>query len=83
MLKLNDKIFLSLREAARQIGVSVDTLSRHVRQGTLKGQRIGQYRMVLVELSELERWQKEVYNAAKAQVIKRYWTKRKRKRTKS
>jgi hypothetical protein len=75
MLKLNDKIFL--------IGVSVDTLSRHVRQGTLKGQRIGQYRMVLVELSELERWRKEVYNAAKAQVIKRYWTKRKRKRTKS
>ena len=80
MLKLNDKIFLSLREAARQVNVSVDTLSRHVQQGTLKGQRIGKYRMVLVELSELERWHKEVYNETKAQVVRRYWSKRKRKR---
>jgi hypothetical protein len=36
--------------------------------------------MVLVELSELERWQKEVYNAAKAQVVKQYWAKRKRRK---
>jgi len=83
MLKLNDKIFLSLREAARQLNVSVDTLSRHVRQGTLRGQRIGQYRMVLVELSELERWHRDVYNASKAQIVKRYWAKQKRARKKT
>jgi excisionase family DNA binding protein len=79
MLKVNDKVFLSLREAARQIGVSVDTLSRHLRQGTLNGQRFGRYRMVLVELAELQRWHKEVYNATKAQIVRRYWAQRKRK----
>jgi excisionase family DNA binding protein len=79
MLKVNDKVFLSLREAARQIGVSVDTLSRHLRQGTLNGQRFGRYRMVLVELAELQRWHKEVYNATKAQIVRRYWAQCKRK----
>jgi excisionase family DNA binding protein len=82
MLKVNDKVFLSLREAARQISVSVDTLSRHLRQGTLKGQRFGRYRMVLVELAELQRWRKEVYNAMKAQIVRRYWAQRKRKQRK-
>jgi IS30 family transposase len=82
MLKVNGKVFLSLREAARQIGVSVDTLSRHLRRETLKGQRFGRYRMVLVELGELQRWRKEVYNEIKAQIIRRYWAQRKRKRRK-
>jgi len=82
MLKVNDKVFMSLREAARQIGVSVDTLSRHLRQGTLNGQRFGRYRMVLVELAELHRWHREVYNATKAQIVRRYWAQRKRKQRK-
>jgi len=80
MLKINDKVFLSLREAARQFGVSVLTLARHVRLGTLPAQRIGRYRMILVELSEVERWKREVYNVKQAQKVLRYWAKRKRKR---
>ncbi|MFA0774030.1 MAG: hypothetical protein KEFWMYNX_002064 [Candidatus Fervidibacter sp.] len=79
MLKINDKVFLSLREAAKQFGVSVLTLARHVRLGTLQAQRIGRYRMILVELSEVERWKREVYNAKQAQKVLRYWSQRKRK----
>ncbi len=82
MLKLGDKIFLSLREAAKHLGVSADTLVRHVRMGTLQGHRIGKYRMVLVELAEVERWHKEVYNRQKAQVVKRYWQTQKRRKRK-
>jgi DNA binding domain, excisionase family len=80
MLKINDKVFLSLREAAKQFGVSVLTLARHVRLGTLQAQRIGRYRMILVELNEVERWKREVYNVKQAQKVLRYWAKRKRKR---
>jgi excisionase family DNA binding protein len=83
MLKLNDKVFLSLREAARQFGVSVLTLARHVRLGTLQGHRIGKYRMILVELNEVERWKREVYNIKQATKIKRYWEQRKRRKRKT
>jgi len=80
MLKINDKVFLSLREAARQFGVSVLTLARHVRLGTLQAQRIGRYRMILVELNEVDRWKREVYNVKQAAKSKRYWAQKKRKR---
>jgi len=46
-----DLQFLTLPEAARRTGVSIDTLRRHVKEGTLPGAlTAGKYRIRVVDL---------------------------------
>mgnify|MGYP000055242290 CR=1 FL=1 len=80
MLKVGDKTLLSLREASKVFGVSVITLSRHVKMGTLNAHKVSGFRVIFVDADEVERWKREVYNEKQAAKSKRYWAKQKRKR---
>jgi excisionase family DNA binding protein len=80
MLKVGDKTLLSLREASKVFGVSVITLSRHVKIGTLNAHKVSGFRVIFVDADEVERWKREVYNKKQAAKSKRYWAKQKRKR---
>jgi excisionase family DNA binding protein len=73
MLKIGGKTFLSLREASKQTGVSIPTISRAIKAGVLKAERMGAYRMMLVELTDLKHFIARHYNRQKAEVIRRYW----------
>ena len=80
MLKVGDKTLLSLREASKVFGVSVITLSRHVKMGTLNAHKVSGFRVIFVDADEVERWKREVYNEKQAAKSRRYWAKRKRRK---
>jgi DNA binding domain, excisionase family len=80
MLKVGDKTLLSLREAAKMFNVSVITLSRHVKMGTLNAHRVSGFRVIFVDADEVDRWKREVYNVKQAAKSKRYWAQKKRRR---
>jgi len=80
MLKIANRTLLSLREAAKLYNVSVNTLSRHAKIGTLPTQRVTGFRVVFVDTEDLERWMQEHYQQKRAQRARQWWAKRKRKR---
>jgi len=77
VLKVGKRKYLSLREAAAMLNVHVNTLSRAYRLGRLKGERIGDYRIVFVDEKEAWRWYRENYNQTRAQAVRKRWEREK------
>jgi len=73
MLKIANRTLLSLREAAKLYNVSVNTLSRHAKIGTLPTQRVTGFRVVFVDTEDLERWMQEHYQQKRAQRARQWW----------
>jgi len=51
--------YLSLREAADDVGLNIETIRRHIRKGTLQIEHYGNVR--IIHKKELHRWHKEDY----------------------
>jgi predicted DNA-binding transcriptional regulator AlpA len=83
MLKIANRTLLSLREAAKLYNVSVNTLSKHAKIGTLPTQRVTGFRVVFVDIEDLERWMQEHYQQKRAQRARQWWAKRKQRKRKS
>jgi len=76
-LKINGKTLITLREASKRYGISVDTLSRAVRMGTLFALRVGKY--CLVEPQAVIEWKQKHYNREMAERVKKRWQRKKPK----
>jgi excisionase family DNA binding protein len=81
MLKIGQRVYLTLREAAKLLGISAPTLVRAIRRGELEVfARIGKIKLVDAEAAE--KWKEAHYHAYRAKAAKTRWGTLQRRRQK-
>jgi excisionase family DNA binding protein len=72
VLKIGQRVYLTLREAAKLLGISAPTLVRAIRRGELEVfARIGKIKLVDAEAAE--KWKEARYHAYRAKAARTRW----------